>query len=707
MKKQRVFSKRSLKTVVAVAIAAALAVPVTTSIKPVIADETAVATVVPERLLDFNEGLKEYYTDEALKLDIVKTEDVYVCKTKEELEATDRVDANNILIMGNGSGTYYKKYTISNQPSTYVDEERGTVLYMGKTVHLDAVKKEKSAGLDDDADGTKKLDEALPVPEGDDKTIQDEMTIRSELNFNNPISDSTSKFTVSMWIKIPTADGVTNELAGAWHYVAVTADGDNAAYYVDGEVKEDANVIEKIKAWVASGDKLSIGGDTDSAKAFADAFGITDANAAIMIDDLGFYKEAVSAEQIKSEYEDSKKEVTPVANKIDVNSFSDITNLKDAEYPAVSRATESVSVSKATVNGKEEDVVNIDMNKKPSTSTGAYISNPFSGKELDGATISFWTKQDKRGTTGDGTETTPLFSFLDTTKLVSHEKSESKGDAWSILSAQSDGTAVFKEAFSNDSVCNKLKNSYVYSISTEDRENFNVTDWYNVTIVMNNGGIKMYINGVLYDNATLDANGKSIAAGTRFCDGYFQRADDEKDMKTKYNIFGGSNNQYATSLMDFITYDDITLFLGYRPNTGTLNVKTNPTSFASIRTFDTDLTAEQVKALYADSTAFDNNGGNETPKPSQTPSNETPKPSQTPNGSNTPSPSPSGETLLGDADLDGEVKLADALLVLKTALGIENLDGQAATNADANKDGKISLEDASLILKAALGIVKL
>ena len=118
MKKQRLFSKRSLKTVVAVAIAAALAVPVTTSLKPVIADETAVATVVPERLLDFNEGLKEYYTDEALKLDIVKTEDVYVCKTKEELEATDRVDANNILIMGNGSGTYYKKYTISNQPST-------------------------------------------------------------------------------------------------------------------------------------------------------------------------------------------------------------------------------------------------------------------------------------------------------------------------------------------------------------------------------------------------------------------------------------------------------------------------------------------------------------------------------------------------------------------------------------------------------------
>ena len=73
MKKQRLFSKRSLKTVVAVAIAAALAVPVTTSLKPVIADETAVATVVPERLLDFNEGLKEYYTDEALKLDIINS----------------------------------------------------------------------------------------------------------------------------------------------------------------------------------------------------------------------------------------------------------------------------------------------------------------------------------------------------------------------------------------------------------------------------------------------------------------------------------------------------------------------------------------------------------------------------------------------------------------------------------------------------------
>lgn len=65
---------------------------------------------------------------------------------------------------------------------------------------------------------------------------------------------------------------------------------------------------------------------------------------------------------------------------------------------------------------------------------------------------------------------------------------------------------------------------------------------------------------------------------------------------------------------------------------------------------------------------------------------------------------PSVSKLLGDATLDGKVDLNDAKLVLKAALGIQNLDGQAKINADANIDTKVDLNDAKFILKKALGI---
>lgn len=696
MRKERLFRKRSLKAIVAIALATALAVPVTTSIIPVVADEAAATTAVPKRLMDFNEGLKEYNSDEALKLEIVKTEDLYVYKTEEEKEKDDRFDANNLLIMGNGSGAYYKLYTVSNQPCTCVDAQRGTVLFMGKTVHIDAVKKEKSAAIEGDDDATAQLDKTLPVPEGEDKTVQEEMTVRSELNFNNPIADSTSKFTVSMWIKIPTVEGVTNELAGAWHHVAVAVDGDSAAYYLDGVAKENATAVEKIKAWVASAEgKLSIGGTTDSAKAFAEAFGIEDANAEIMIDDLAFYTEAVAADKIAADVAASSTEATPVAVKVDMATFEDISKVSaDEGYPGVKgKATTEISKTTDTVNGKTEAVVSVPENKKGTQSTGAYITNPFAGKELDGATISFWTKQNVRSTKGsDGTETTPIISFIDSIKMINHDKSNAKGEAFSMLSITSDGVAHFKEGFSDDSVANNLKNIYKYAISGEDRAKTDVTKWYNVTLVMNNGGFKMYINGKLYDNTAVDTNGKSIAAGTRFCDGYFQRIDDNNDIKTKYNIFGGTNNQYATALMDYITSDDIKFFLGYVPSTGSLNVKSNPTDYAAIRTFDTDLTEEQVVALYNNSAVYDPEGSTEKPS----------DPTPTPGGSDVPA-----GTLLGDANEDTKVNLQDASLVLKAALNIMQLDGQAAINADADKSGKINLTDASLTLKAALNIVTL
>lgn len=57
--------------------------------------------------------------------------------------------------------------------------------------------------------------------------------------------------------------------------------------------------------------------------------------------------------------------------------------------------------------------------------------------------------------------------------------------------------------------------------------------------------------------------------------------------------------------------------------------------------------------------------------------------------------------------MDGKVDLQDALVVLRAALGIENLSDEATTYADVDGDGKITLTDCSLVLKAALGIIEL
>jgi len=63
--------------------------------------------------------------------------------------------------------------------------------------------------------------------------------------------------------------------------------------------------------------------------------------------------------------------------------------------------------------------------------------------------------------------------------------------------------------------------------------------------------------------------------------------------------------------------------------------------------------------------------------------------------------------LKGDANLDKEVNLADAKIVLQAALGVTKLSGQEQINADVNDDGKVDLKDAKIVLKTSLGIKKI
>lgn len=58
----------------------------------------------------------------------------------------------------------------------------------------------------------------------------------------------------------------------------------------------------------------------------------------------------------------------------------------------------------------------------------------------------------------------------------------------------------------------------------------------------------------------------------------------------------------------------------------------------------------------------------------------------------------------GDADGDGVVTAADALLVMRCALGTAELSPETAALCDADEDGNVTLSDAVLILRAALGL---
>ena len=67
---------------------------------------------------------------------------------------------------------------------------------------------------------------------------------------------------------------------------------------------------------------------------------------------------------------------------------------------------------------------------------------------------------------------------------------------------------------------------------------------------------------------------------------------------------------------------------------------------------------------------------------------------------------PDDDWVHGDLDSDGKVSLQEVVIILKAALGIENLSDEDLEKADFDEDGSIKLSDAQAALKAALGIDK-
>ena len=331
----------------------------------------------------------------------------------------------------------------------------------------------------------------------------------------------------------------------------------------------------------------------------------------------------------------------------------DITTVSDVSVDVEN----AVKTEKVTIKGESVDSVHIAANPKQSTTTGAKVANPFAGKNLEGATIGYWVKQ-------DDAERNSLLSFMDDEDVEIQSPKDGGAMAKSILYVKNNGEASYIDGFTS-STSASVKNTYVTSADATGAAAIledSAKDWMYVTATMTNAGIKYYINGELVENTVADK------AGVRFLDGYYSRLRDEEDVQTKLGAFGGTNNQGTRTLMDFLTSKDTSIYFGYSITKGGMSCeKTSGCQFAAVKYVDAALTDEQVKTLYANSLG-------------------------------------SEDVKLGDVDGDGEIKLKDAQLALKIALNLIAPTPVQKKAADVDKNGKVELKDAQAILKVALNL---
>lgn len=60
--------------------------------------------------------------------------------------------------------------------------------------------------------------------------------------------------------------------------------------------------------------------------------------------------------------------------------------------------------------------------------------------------------------------------------------------------------------------------------------------------------------------------------------------------------------------------------------------------------------------------------------------------------------------LMGDVDLDGEITISDSLLIMRHAMGLIALDGDALEAADYDESGEIDVTDALLVMRVSMGL---
>ena len=510
------------------------------------------------------------------------------------------------------------------------------------------------------------------------ETVEDEngnpisTPVKGPFNINPNMPEDAGKITQFRFYNMFyfEGDGRVTEAPDEWHYVTCVIQNDWVQFYVDGEeIEADelgyhgtdfntlnakkyfnkgfgarwpyhlgwTNVADWIKdgtftsgpsncvpqtmlEWISDPDTvLYIGNQGCAAKSVDQEIGTLDG---VLLDDIKFYEVPLTSEQAVALYKQSKDEFDAVANAVNVPAPIKTLNFENDNYGEIPSGMTSVS-SNDTNKVTLPDVVNeaeygkvLKLHTSKSATTGAVkFDNPFAGKTLSGATVSYWVKS--VGNAKNKIEEGLTITFVDEPKVLVHNKIQaavkdvaSRTGLW----ANNSSDAMF-QAGVNTQVYESLKNHYQQSTKKNgntdsskagydkeadqlqqewDARLASMSEWHHVVMVMENSGIYMYFDGVKLSNNLADDMGPSFY-GPRFFDGYYH-----KYLDSFSGIRYGTSNQGATPLMTFLTQADTAAYFGfmYRQGSSTTYRTTFESYIDDVNFYDVALNDKQVEAVY-------------------------------------------------------------------------------------------------------------
>lgn len=723
--------RKNTRSIIATLLTVAMVVPtIALGNTNVTANADSLDLPTPSMSLDFERGFKHEASENGLT--VVKSKERLTYEELTDSDGNYIKDENGDyifqwtdlpVIFGDYPFNYYYKSVFGNQPTTYDDPEKGNVIKLYDSMEAEWIIKTKSDIADNivpvytggfDENGYP-LDENAALM----STLQEAFFAHSVAQINNPFiginDENTSEekgVSISYWVKsteefkendnsilftfekmlygndtsVPpttetfniTYNDALKENYGDWHFITCVIKDQQMCFYIDGNtcsetISVDTDKVFKLFSSVSTDAYIGYGGHA------AEDPGILKG---ILLDDINFYTVPLTEDQILAVYnaanEDSEKTLMPIQ-------VFDFDKDKIGNIPKGMEELDTNEKSPAVAyDNSFGNVLKLEAGVTRYTSAVKF-ENPYRYmNDIEGATIAYWVRSDGKLKGGmiDGIG----LSFIDKPKVLEHHKIQSADrytETRTGLYARLSGDAAFIAGI-DSKVHKSLKN--MYFASTKKNENTDpaepgfdeeaalleeqwneriesMTEWHHITMVVKNSGITMYFDGERLDNNLEEELGPTFY-GNRFYDGYYAtELDPFSDIKYL------SNNQTATSLMEFLTQSDTSAYLGfmYLPEQSYLYEISNTSYYDDVSFYDSALNEEDVNKIYKDAVS-------------------------------------KKQSILGDVNNDKRINAEDALEILKYAAKISLSPDFRISLADVNKDQQINATDALEILKYAANL---
>lgn len=366
-----------------------------------------------------------------------------------------------------------------------------------------------------------------------------------------------------------------------WAYVTLSMTDTGYTVYVDGkEVATNALTVEGLmKALADKNTGVFFGGNySTAAEAVGQNFGTVKD---VRMDDIAFYTQAMNKDEALELYKAAEKEKREKDAPVLLEKYTFENGSMSGEKGSSISATNEEKAPSVIEDAQKGSVLKVEAGKATQTAGAAFSKNPYAGMtDLEGATISFRVRVPE---TKRGVPATYALTFVDEPKLISHPKIHDTyvGSIEStVLYTMTDMTGFFQEGYTGLVGSSSLKNNYTFSITrntnVKDEEGtmydptaaacqevYNKTlesmsSWHMMTVVLKNSGIQLYLDGVKLNNNLAEPGGKPTYYAPRFFDGYYESIYDEFS-----KFYNGTDNQGATSIMEFITDPTTSIYLGY------------------------------------------------------------------------------------------------------------------------------------------------